>query len=91
MRRKLPKKILTIKECTFILPDDFDGGIEDAVTEFLRYRQEKLKNAELLDEHGLLSTFSLLMTRDNCRACGQYALLELKNGSYVAVQEETND
>lgn len=91
MRRKLPKKLLTIKECTFILPDDFDGSIEDAFTEFLKYRQSNLKKAEMLDEHGLLSTFSLLMTRDNCRACGQYSLLELKNGSYVAMQEESND
>ena len=83
---ELPKKMLIIKDCTFILPADFSGTVEDAFTEFLNYRANNLDNAKYCDPNGLFSPFNLLIHGSgNSRACGQYVLYELKDGQYVAV------
>jgi hypothetical protein len=85
-RGELPKKILIIKDCTFILPDDFDGSIEKAFSEFLQYRANAEKEPRIVDEYGLLSTFNILLhSNDNERMCGEYVLYELVNGKYRLV------
>lgn len=33
----LPKKLLKIEDLTFVLPDDFEGGLEDALHELKNY------------------------------------------------------
>lgn len=80
----LPEKILIIKDCTFILPPNFDGTVEDAFDEFLKYREKKLNDAVYCDEAGLMSTFNILLhsRHDAARVCGEYAIYELKNGKY---------
>ena len=83
---ELPKKILTIKDCTFILPDDFNGSVEDAFTEFLKYRESHLNDAQFADPQGLFSSFNLLMhAKNDIKVCGEYALYELKDGAYIMV------
>ena len=79
----LPKKILIIKDCTFILPDDFEGTTEDAFREFLDYEKTHAEKAKIGDGIGLFSTFNMLVHGDgSARTCGEYAILELINGEY---------
>lgn len=79
----LPKKILMVKDCTFILPDGFDGTLEDAFTEFLEYRVKHLSEAKYIDDSGIFSTFDILMhSGKKPRVCGQYAMYELVDGKY---------
>ena len=58
---KIPKKILLIRDCTFILPNDFNGTIEDAFKEFLKYREENIQSATYVSDTGLFSTFDLIL------------------------------
>ena len=82
-REALPKKLLMIKDCTYILPDDFNGTIEDAFDHFLRYRASHLKDAQYIDDSNLFSTFDVLLhSGDEPRVCGQYAIYELVDGKY---------
>lgn len=80
--KDLPQKILHIKECTFILPDDFNGTTEDAFRELLKYQSRYDKNAQYVDKEGLYSTFDLLNKYNIARFCGHYSLYTLSNGEY---------
>ena len=72
-----------IKDCTFILPDNFEGTLEDAFNKFLEYRSANLKNAQYVDDGNLFSTFDVLLhSGENPRVCGQYAIYELIDGKY---------
>lgn len=85
-RDTLPKKILMIKDCTFILPDDFQGTLEDAFEQFLRYRADHLKNASYVDDANIFSTFDILLhSGQEPKVCGQYAIYELINGKYQLI------
>ena len=85
-RDTLPKKILMIKDCTFILPDNFEGTIEDAFNQFLEYRASNLKNAQFIDDGNIFSTFDVLLhSGKKPKACGQYAIYELIDGKYKIV------
>ena len=83
---ELPKKILLIKECTFFLPDNFNGSVEEAFTEFLKYREANLDAAKFADPQGLFSTFNILMhSKDDVKVCGEYGLYELTENGYTLV------
>lgn len=84
-RHKLPEKILVIKDCTFILPEDFTGSLEDAFEEFLKYREKHLNDAKYVDPQHFFSTFDLLLRGSDQRVCGQYTLYKLRDGKYVPV------
>ena len=88
-RRVLPKKILMVKDCTFILPDDFDGTVEDAFSEFLKYRADHLNDAKYIDDSNIFSTFDILLhSGKEPRVCGQYAIYELVDGKYQMVDNQ---
>ena len=86
----LPKKILVIRDCTFILPDDFEGTTEDAFAEFLEYQKENSDKASYGDSFGLFSTFNMLMYLvENARVCGEYAILTLNDeGKYILDEQK---
>lgn len=86
--KHLPKKVLKITDLTFILPDNFEGDFEDAVLEFLVYRNNHLK-ARIPDNiEKYSSTEILLANGDAYLACGAYALLKLDdNGKYIPMQD----
>lgn len=90
-RSKLPEKILVIKDCTFILPDDFDGTVEDAFEAFLKYREKHLKDAKYVDHQHFFSSFNLLLHGHKQRVCGHYSLYQLKDGKYEVVQEDSDN
>ena len=81
-RKTLPKKVLVIKDCTFILPEDFDGTVEEAFSEFIKYRASSLPNATHINDSNLFSTFDLLLHSEGSKVCGQYAIYEFVDGRY---------
>ena len=82
-QKTLPKKVLVVRDCTFILPEDFDGTVEDAFAEFLNYRASSLPNATHVNDSNLFSTFEILLhSEGTSRVCGQYAIYELIDGRY---------
>lgn len=90
----LPKKFLHIRELTFILPDDFDGTLQDAMTLFLEYRSAHRKDAKFVDPNGLISPLQCLLTSNReDRVCGDEAIYQLKevdgNPEYV-LMDATN-
>ena len=89
-RKTLPKKVLVVKDCTFILPEDFNGTIEDAFSEFLNYRASSLPNARHVNDSNLFSTFDLLLHSEDSRVCGQYAIYELVDGRYQLADGESH-
>jgi len=78
----VPKKFLRIHELTFILPDDFNGTVEDAMDLMLEYRTTHKYNAEYVDPHGLFSTMSCLVNAPDAKFCADETIFELKNGTY---------
>lgn len=78
----LPKKILRIKDFTYILPDDFSGSFDDAVSEFLKYSRNKNKHDTLSGEMNNYSSVNVLLSSDNeAKACGAYGIFELDESS----------
>lgn len=90
-RGSLPKKILMIKDCTFILPDDFDGTLEDAFSAFLKYRADHLQGAARVDDSNMFSTFDILLhSEEDVKVCGQYAIYELIGGKYRIIDNKSH-
>lgn len=86
---QLPKKILRIKELTYILPDDFDGTFDDAINFFLEYRDANKSDAKFIDPIEKFSTIEVLLLsriKNDVKACGQYGIFELVDGSYKIVE-----
>lgn len=84
---EIPRKILHIRDLTFILPDDFEGTIDDAMAEFLKYRRGiREHDVHYIDDGGIFSTAGLLLNSgktDTVRVCGEYGLFEFRDGAYV--------
>ena len=82
----IPKKMLIIRDCAFILPDEFNGTLNDAFAEFLKYQQENAHNASYYDELNILSPFAILMQNRDLRVCGQYAIVEYTEDHYALTE-----
>lgn len=83
-RDELPKRVLIIKDCAFILPDDFEGTVEEAFDIFLKYRAKLEKSPVNIGHQDLFSAFDVLLhTPSNIKACGQSSVYKLINDSYV--------
>lgn len=91
MEDTLPKKILRIRDLTFILPEDFDGTVEEAFTLFLEYRSRNRNNAQYSDPNGLFSSLQYLISDIGAgqRACGDGAVYVLRDNHYV-LHDATN-
>lgn len=87
----LPKKILLIKDLTFILPDDFNGSLSDAFNEFIRYRKEYEKNAKLIQSDNQSNSYeTLISSKVNEKVCGQYGLFELTDDGTYKILDSTS-
>ena len=83
----LPKKLLIIKNLTFILPDDFNGTLSEAFIEFVKYRKNYEDTAKLISENQENSYELLINAKDNEKVCGQYGLFELTDdGTYKYIK-----
>lgn len=86
-KEELPKKILVIRDCSFILPDNFNGNLEDAFREFLKYEAENVSKARYYDDNNLFSTLDILLhERKDARVCGQYTMYELVDEQYKPIE-----
>ena len=83
----LPKKILRIRDLTFILPEDFEGTVEEAFTLLLEYRIHHRDNARYGDPNGLLSSLQYLASDSGKgqRVCGDGSLYALEDNRYVMI------
>ena len=78
-----------IKDCTFILPDDFDGTAAEAFSKFLEYHTRHVKDAITVDDSNIFSTFDILLHSDSTsKVCGLYGIYELIDGRYQIVDAE---
>lgn len=84
----LPKKLLIIKDLTFILPDDFNGSLSEAFIEFVKYRKHYEDTARLITEINQENSYEILIsTKDKEKVCGQYGLFELtEDGTYKYIE-----
>lgn len=85
----LPKKILRIKDFTFILPDDFVGSFEDALNSFMDYTTEKLNPEAEKGVPDVYSSVRTLFSSENAeRVCGSYGIFEFDTttGKYELIE-----
>lgn len=73
---KLPEKILRIEELTFILPDDFNGNILDAIDLLVNHVKENGVKY-LSDDRSTMA--SLLTNSENSKLCVKYGIFEKVN------------
>ena len=77
MEQKLPKKLLKIEDLTFVLPDDFEGGLEEAfqlLIEFIHGAMEKSIRTDKSEEERLAE---ILNSGNNRRVEISYGIFEL--------------
>ena len=91
--RNVPKKILLIKDLTFILPDNFSGSFTEAIDEFIKHRKDVLKIPKLPDNDEDSTFKSLLLEDDNTlRACMIYVIFEIdESGEYKIIESSNNE
>lgn len=88
----LPKKILRVKDLTFILPEDFEGDLHDALEEFMKYRDKHKSNAKFVEvEQDKTSVDLLFINEGDDRVFGEYGLFHLIDGSYKIIQGSEPD
>lgn len=89
----LPKKILRIKDLTFILPEEFEGDLKEAIEEFVKYREAYKEMVTFITDNDEVSSTQLLFEcgTNNERVCGEYGLFALVDGSYKIIQGSEPD
>lgn len=59
---QLPKKFLRIRDAVFILPDDFDGEVPDAMKAFLKHVTEHDgKPVNFVDPNGVYTALGVIL------------------------------
>lgn len=83
--QKLPKKVLRIKEISFILPDNFDGTLDDAVALLITYHQKHYSEKISIDDSDdRLSVNTILISaKGKQKLCGSYGIFTLENDTYI--------
>lgn len=87
-----PQKILIIKDLTFILPPTFNGNLGEALTEYVKYRDENLDNNRLVDAcNSLNCTEFVLANDDTVRSCILYGIVEIsEDGTYKILESSSS-
>ena len=87
----IPKKILLVKDLTFILPDNFDGNLSDALTEYINYRNTNINSIKVTDINNMLSsTEVILSSNEDIKSCILYGIVELDNGNYRILESSSD-
>ena len=71
------KKLLTIQECQFNLPDDFDGTLGDALMLLAKKRLEAESKNKVNREDNDSDCYTTLMNNDDIKCTIKYALYKL--------------
>ena len=75
----ISNKILSIKDCYFNLPDDFNGSLGNALMLLAKYRLEKEMSSQIIRkdiEFQDCDCYKLLMEDDNSKCSITYGLFE---------------
>lgn len=80
---KIPKKLLRIEDLTFVLPDDFEGGIEDAfrcLTDYINTTIADCIRSNLSEDEN----FAIVISGNNDRKISlKYGIFEVgEDGEY---------
>ena len=76
----LPNKLLKVEDLTFVLPDDFEGSIEDALQMLVYYLKSIFSHKELEDMGNIPSVFE---DPDNRKLTMKFGIFEKgKDGKY---------
>lgn len=90
MEHRLPKNVLYVKDFSFILPDDFEGTLEDAFMLFLEYRKEKYQTRNIIDPKNEFNSLEVIFqTPDEKRVCGLYGIFHLSDEEKYELVEGT--
>ena len=73
----LSKKLLSIQECQFSLPDDFDGTLGDALMLLAKKRLEAESKSEINRENNDSDCYTTLVNNDGIKCSIKYALCKL--------------
>jgi hypothetical protein len=88
----IPKKLLIIKDLTFILPDDFNGTLTDALSDYINYINKNIHNNNVVDiDNALCCTEVVLSANTDIRSCIQYGIVEIDNGEYRIIESSGTD
>ena len=71
------KKLLTIQECHFTLPDDFEGTLGDALMLLARRRLESESQNKVNREDNEKDCYTTLASKDDIKCSIKYALCKL--------------
>lgn len=86
-----PQKILIIKDLTFILPLTFNGTLCDALTEYVKYRDENSDNNKLVDACNTLNCTEFVLSNDTVKSCILYGIVEISDdGSYKIIESSSS-
>lgn len=81
------QKMLIVKDLTFILPNNFEGNLSDALNEYIKYRNDNHSNLKLTDtENKYNSTEMVLMKREEIKSCILYGIVEIRDGMYRVIE-----
>jgi hypothetical protein len=89
--KKLPKKVLRLKDLTFILPDNFDGSLSDAIEEMIKYynkHKDKKMTYEMDEENEKISINTILLTAtEKQKLIGSFGIFSLVGDEYIRKDE----
>ncbi len=74
---KLPKKLLKVEDLTFVLPDDFEGGLEDAFQVLIEFIHEAMEKSLVTDKSEDERLAEILNSENNRRVEISYGIFEL--------------
>lgn len=74
---ELPKKLLRVEDLTFVLPDDFEGGLEDAFRLLIDYIHDAMKNSVVTSKNADERLATVLDNDTNRKVSMNYGIFEL--------------
>lgn len=74
---ELPKKLLHVEDLTFVLPDDFEGGLEDAFHLLLDYIHDAMSKSVVTGKSDAERLFTVLSAENERKMAISYGIFEL--------------
>lgn len=75
----LPRKLFRVEDLTFVLPDDFEGGIEQAFELLITFIHDAMKNSIETDKPEEEKLATILNTESGRKVSMNYGIFELGN------------
>lgn len=82
----LPRKLLRVEDLTFVLPDDFEGELDDAIELLLNYLRERLCHCEITDKSEEEKLAAILNSDNNRKVSLNYGIFEIDGDGVYQLQ-----